>query len=220
VLGLTAQSGRLSGLWELAQSASWALPHSDICWVSERHHILRRDDRGRPHCEIGPACAYPHGWAIYAIHGVRVPEHVIERPQEITVEEIDNEWNTEIRRVMIERCGASMHDAGGERLDHDERYGTLWRRSFPRDEPIVMVEVVIPRPSRTACGSATGCACRRTWRRRRRPWRGRSGIPRKSTIQSGRRDPICLGSGRYRRRSMMRNGSRLAVSDADRRHAP
>jgi hypothetical protein len=30
----------------------------------------------------------------------------------------------------------------GERLDLDERYGTLWRRNVSGDEPIVMVEVV------------------------------------------------------------------------------
>jgi hypothetical protein len=30
----------------------------------------------------------------------------------------------------------------GERLDHDEHYGTLWRRNIPDDEPIVMIEVV------------------------------------------------------------------------------
>jgi hypothetical protein len=80
VLHLTSQTARLSGLCELAQSAGWALPHENICWVSERHHLLARDDRGRLHALDGPACAYPDGWAIYAVHGVRVPGYVIERP--------------------------------------------------------------------------------------------------------------------------------------------
>jgi hypothetical protein len=93
VLGLTAETARLSGLWELARSAGWALPHKDICWVSERHNILERDERGRLHSVAGPACAYPDGWAIYAVHGVPVPEYVVERPAEITVERIDGEAN-------------------------------------------------------------------------------------------------------------------------------
>jgi hypothetical protein len=155
VLGLTDQTGSLSGLWELAQSAGWALPHQNICWVSERHHILSRDDRGRLHCETGPACGYPDGWAIYAVHGVRVPRYVIEEPAQIDVAHIGAETNAEIRRVMIERyrhgenvsgSAAYVRDSGAKRLDHDERFGTLWRRDLPNDEPIVMIEVINSTP--------------------------------------------------------------------------
>ena len=48
----------------------------------------------------------------------------------------------------IHGAAAFIRDAGGERLDHDERYGTLWRRRFrgnefvQGDEPIVMIEMV------------------------------------------------------------------------------
>ncbi len=102
---------------------------------------------------------------LYFWHGVIVPGFVIARPDEITVAGIFNEINTEVRRVMIERYrhGAEIHgaaafirDAGGQRVDHDERYGTLWRRDIPArvirdgehehhvpaDEPIMMIEVV------------------------------------------------------------------------------
>jgi hypothetical protein len=149
-VGLVDQTAKLSGLWELAQSAGWALPHQNICWVSERHHVLLRDDRGRLHCESGPAVAYPDGWAIYAVHGVRVPRYVIEHPRQIDIARIDAVKNAEVRRVMIDRyrhgeevsgSAAFMRDAG-ERLDHDERFGTLWRRNVPGDEPIVMIEVI------------------------------------------------------------------------------
>jgi hypothetical protein len=150
-VGLVDETAKLAGLWELAQSAGWALPHPNICWVCERHHILSRDDRGRLHCESGPAVAYPDGWAIYAVHGVRVPRNVIEHPHEIDIARIGAVRNAEVRRVMIDRYrhgeevsgpAAFMRDAGGERLDHDERFGTLWRRNVPGDEPIVMIEVI------------------------------------------------------------------------------
>src|SRR5580704_2817290 len=151
VLRLQAETEQLSGLWELAQSAGRALPHQNICWLSERHHILECDEDGFLHSLTGPACAYPDGFSIHAIHGVRVPPFVVRRPREITVQKIDDEDNAEIRRVMIERyrlgeevngAAAFMRDGGGKRVDHDGKFGTLWRRELPDDEPIVMLEVV------------------------------------------------------------------------------
>jgi hypothetical protein len=151
VLGLTAETEKLSGLWELAQSAFSALPHENICWVCERHHHLALDDDAFLHSLVGPACAYPDGFAIHAVHGVRVPEFVVERPREITIQTIDNEGNAEVRRVMIDRyrvgenvhgAAAFMRDAGGVRVDHDESFGTLWRREVADDEPIVLLEVI------------------------------------------------------------------------------
>jgi hypothetical protein len=155
VCGLRSETEVSSGQWNLAQSAGWALAHEHICWVSERHHILRCDETGRLHSLTGPACAYPDGFAIYAIHGVRLPEFVVERPREITVGKIDAETNAEIRRVMIDRyclgeetngAAAFMRDGGGQRVDYDEKFGTLWRRELPDDEPIVLLEVTNATP--------------------------------------------------------------------------
>jgi hypothetical protein len=151
VLGLTEETKKLNGLWELAQSAGWALPYENICWVSERHNILSRDDRGRLHSLTGPACAYPDGWKIYAVHGVRVPANIIENSSAITIKDINSTTNIEIRRVMIDLykrdqkisgAAAYIRDAGGQRLDCDERFGTLWQCNLVDDEPIVMVEVI------------------------------------------------------------------------------
>ncbi len=102
---LSAETQKLTGLWEVAQSAGWWLPHEKICWISERNNALNRDERGRLHSETGPALTYPDGWWVYAVHGVRVPGHIIEHPETITLEEIGKENNLEIRRVMIERFG-------------------------------------------------------------------------------------------------------------------
>ena len=95
--------------------------------------------------------------SLYFWHGVRVPRFVIVRPDLITISRIHGEATKEVRRAMIERyrhgeeihgAAAFIRDAGAERLDHDERYGTLWRRRFrgnefvQGDEPIVMIEMV------------------------------------------------------------------------------
>ena len=150
-IGLEEQTDKLGGPWLLAQSAGWAIPHQNICWVSERHHILERNERGQLHSVSGPAVAYPDGWTIYAVNGVRVPEFVIMRPQTITTNLIDAETNAEVRRVMIDRykhgeeisgAAAYLRDAGGTTIDYDERWGTLRMREVPNDEPILMVEVV------------------------------------------------------------------------------
>ena len=129
-LGLREETQRLDGLWEFAQAAGWAIPYRDICFVAERHTTLHRDERGRLHCEDGPAVAYPDGWQIHAVHGVRVPGWVIDAPERITVETIEAEHNSEIQRVMIERFGWDRYaaEAGAEVVDHDERWGTLRRR--------------------------------------------------------------------------------------------
>ena len=88
---------------------------------------------------------------LYFWHGILVPAFVVVRPEWIKLKHIDDESNAEVRRVMIERYkhgeevhgpAAYMRDAGAKRLDHDERFGTLWRREVDGDEPIVMLEVV------------------------------------------------------------------------------
>ena len=103
--GLSEQTHKIAGISAVAQSANWWLPHANICWISERHHVLNRDDRGRLHCEDGPALAYPDGFSIHSWHGVTVDRQVIEQPQSQTVEQINGEQNEEIKRVRIERFG-------------------------------------------------------------------------------------------------------------------
>jgi hypothetical protein len=126
-IGLVAQTRRLDGVWEFSQSAGWAFPFEKICFVSERHCELHRDGRGRLHRADGPAVLYPDGWAIYAVHGVRVPAWIIEAPNEITTSKIADEKNSEIQRLMIEKMGWDKYisDVGGTVIDHDERWGTL-----------------------------------------------------------------------------------------------
>jgi hypothetical protein len=148
VLNLKEQTERLQGLAEYSQNAGWFLPHANICWVSERHNVLRRDERGRIHSETGPAIAYPDGWSIYAWHGIRVPESVIEKRNEISVTAILKEQNTEVRRVMRNLYGNErfMQDAGAKEIDaapsHKARLLTIHLPGDPVE--IRMVELTCP----------------------------------------------------------------------------
>jgi hypothetical protein len=100
------------------ESACWWFPHRDFIMVCERptaiHRELARSDRARGwgshrlHCADGPAVTWADGWGLYAIHGVQVPfkqRHIIDHPEQITLEEINTEANAEIRRIMVERYG-------------------------------------------------------------------------------------------------------------------
>jgi hypothetical protein len=147
----------LRPLFEAFACGCWLLywAGDTLYWVA-KPTVHREPGTQRLHHDTHAALASDfvnlHFW-----HGVMVPAFVIARPDLITLAHIDQEQNAEVRRVMIERyrhgedihgAAAFIRDAGGERLDHDERYGTLWRRrirgnnSVPGDEPIVMIEVV------------------------------------------------------------------------------
>jgi len=147
VCGLVEETEKLQGLTEYSKHAGWFLPHEKICWVSERHNVLARDDRGRLHSVVGPAVMYPDGWAIYAVHGVRVPADIIEQPESVTADRIEKEQNAEIRRVMIERMGYERYILeSGAQLVHTDEVGALYRKELFGDEPIVVVHVLNSTP--------------------------------------------------------------------------
>jgi hypothetical protein len=155
-VGLSAQTEKISGLVRAAKSAGWWIPHQKICWVSERHSVLILDDRGLLHCASGPSVAYPDGWAIYAWHGVRVPERIITQPETITAPEIDAESNSEVRRVMLERFGVGRYiqESGAkcvsEYPDSHQivglRTAKLYSKELNGDEPIVMLDMLNSTP--------------------------------------------------------------------------
>jgi hypothetical protein len=94
-----------------------------MCVVSDRPERVCWDEAERPqiHSEDGPAVRYRDGWSVYAVHGVRVPEYVIECPQEISVEKIRAEDNSEVKRIMRERYGEGRYlaDIGATVIDTD-----------------------------------------------------------------------------------------------------
>ena len=122
--------------------------HADFCMISDRPERLLVDSQGRPHCDDGPFCRWRDGSALYAVHGVRVPGWIVERPAHITAEKIEAEANAEIRRIMIDRYGLAryLRDSGAKPIDHEEGIGTLLRKEEPGDDPIYMVEVVNTTP--------------------------------------------------------------------------
>ena len=131
--------------WEILSLHSGPrIVHDDFCMISDRPSLLTVDEQSRPHADAGPFCRWRDGTALYSVHGTRVPAWIIEQTDRLTVAAIDAEQNAEVRRVMMERYGLPryLRDAGAARIDHDERWGTLYRREIADDEPLVMIEVI------------------------------------------------------------------------------
>ena len=131
--------------------------HPDFCMISDRPSVLMVDEFNRPHNDNGPFCQWRDGSKLYSVHGVRVPAWVVETPEMITIEKIEAEQNQEIRRVMMGRycfgqevygAAAYLRDAGGEIVDHDDKWGTLRRKRRDGDTDVLIVEVVNNTPEK------------------------------------------------------------------------
>jgi hypothetical protein len=141
----------LRPLFEAFVCGCWLIYWTDdtLYWVA-KPAVHREPDTRRFHHDTRAALESDIV-NLYFWQGVMVPPFVILKPDSIRIRHIDRETNAEVRRVMIERYrhGEEIHgaatfirDGRGVRLDHHERYGTLWRRNIRNDEPIVMIEVV------------------------------------------------------------------------------
>ena len=122
------QTEPLLGLWAIAKSAGWIVPHEHVCWISERPDTLCTDARGRLHCATGPALRYPDGWSVYAWKGADVPAWMIEHPEWITPKTIGNTFDPVLRNSMIDIMTPERFIATGEPscVVKDEA-GALWR---------------------------------------------------------------------------------------------
>lgn len=147
---------------EAAQCTWWCYAHRHFVLACEHPREVHLeptpivDMRGRRshrlHHLSGPALSWSDGWKVYAIHGRLVPGRVVEHPETLTVQDIEQEENAEVRREMIARygwtrfitdCGAQVVDALP--LDHPIeglRGARLLSRRLPGElEPIVYLEM-------------------------------------------------------------------------------
>ena len=64
----------MDGLIALQKSAGWWIARRGVALVADRPVCLHRNAAGQLHGDGHAAVAWPDGYAIYALHGVRVPE--------------------------------------------------------------------------------------------------------------------------------------------------
>jgi hypothetical protein len=80
---------------------------------------------------------------------VRIPEFVVTNPETITVKDISDEKNAEVRRIMIQRYKGGivqyMKDSKAKKGKSD-KWGTIWVKERDNDFPLVVVEVINSTP--------------------------------------------------------------------------
>jgi hypothetical protein len=142
VAGLQRHTEPLSGLWTLARSASWIIPHTQVCWLMEKPELIRHDANGRLHAADGPALRYRDGCKVYAWKGILLPARIIEQRESIDVRSIELVTDPQIRRCMIDIMTPQrfIEQGGAYRVAQDES-GILWRQRW-RWEAWAAVEVV------------------------------------------------------------------------------
>jgi hypothetical protein len=148
ILGLRLPAHEAYAAWEqCAIEGGFRIMHEEFCMVSDFPERILADDQHRPHCDDGPSHRWRDGWSLWHIHGVRVTEQIVMRPDTLTIQQIRDEDNAEVRRVMIERFGQDRYitESGMRPIAHDEVYGTLYESPLKEQWPDARVLRVVNR---------------------------------------------------------------------------
>jgi hypothetical protein len=102
----------------------------------------------RLHNPDGAAMLFRDGWGVYSIHGILVPDDIIEEPEKITWQRVVAESNAEVRRLMMDKMGKErlLRESEAKEVDRD-RFGTLYRIEVKDDEPIQLLHVLNSTPN-------------------------------------------------------------------------
>lgn len=133
---------RLEQFVGIACGATAYLFFEHCCFVYLKPIKLSLDEGGRLHHGTGAAAEFIDGTQLFAWHGIEVGDRIIKDPKSIRIKDIENEPNIEMRRILIDRYGLEeyIRDTGA-RIVHIDRYGRLYRKDMPGDEPLVVVRV-------------------------------------------------------------------------------
>lgn len=129
MVGTVSLSGSSAGAFTNVRRGSVHIP---VTKAGRYQITVGLDETFRPHSVDNlPAVEYTNGEKLWYWHGVQVPEHVVTRPESITIKEIDEEENSEVRRLMIERYGQVKYlkDCNAKLL-HNDHTGELYEKRF------------------------------------------------------------------------------------------
>lgn len=121
--------------------------YEKVCIACAPPIELNVNERSQLHNERGPAMVFSDDTQVFALNGVVLPARAIVSPDQITVGEIEDEGNLEIRRIFIQQYGLERYlkDSGAVQIDAGE-CGVLYKKSLPNDEPVVAVKVINATP--------------------------------------------------------------------------
>lgn len=111
----------------IAKNAFWFYMFENICFVCDRPSFVGTDDQGQLHATDRGAVEFSDGFKLYYLHGCQVPSFVIENPDEITDEVIQNTHDILVRRIMLEKFGWDKYLNDCEFIG-ENAYGALYRK--------------------------------------------------------------------------------------------
>lgn len=134
VLGIDFD-GKLDGLWATAKECGWISCYDTLAVVQDRPLHIKMDEDNRLHCEDGAAILYADGFAVYAWHGVRIPDYWITDRTRLTAKDALTWENMEQRRAACEIVGwvNILKELNATVIDEDEdpMIGTLLEVDIP-----------------------------------------------------------------------------------------
>ncbi len=115
------------GLEDILSNCAGFIPLDDCVLVLERPTTIIRNQQNRLHNASGFSITYGDGWGVCSLNGIRVPRRIVFAKETITVEEIERNYNMEMRRVMIDAYGLErfLADSKAE-LVNEDRFGKLY----------------------------------------------------------------------------------------------
>ena len=127
------------------QHGLWLYWYFDDLFLWMPQPRVQCDDRRRLHRADGAAFQLPSE-SLWFWHGVLVTQQIVEQPDTITAQQILDERNAEVRRVMVERLGVDrfLIGANAQPIDRDDAGRALYSIPLPDDEPMVAVKVTCP----------------------------------------------------------------------------
>jgi hypothetical protein len=97
---------KFAGLMQAVASCGFVWVKHDKVIYCDRPEIAKFDDRGRLHCEDGPAIQYRDGWGYCYMSGVPVPASYSKMPaDEIKIDEVLKLSSTDMRMAIIKKIG-------------------------------------------------------------------------------------------------------------------
>lgn len=131
----------------LVKYCGWIFFFEKIAIVCDRPIKLSFDNESRLHAEAKPALQFADGYSLYSYHGVTLPKkYGAVYPQQWQAKWLLEEWNAELRRVLIQEIGYARicQELQAKQIDSWREYTLLRINNQVEIEPIYLLKMTCP----------------------------------------------------------------------------
>ncbi len=127
----------ITSLHKIMLNSNMSFLGAEFALVANRPTKLTFNEEGRLHSADSPALEYADSFCLFALDGTIMKHKAVTAPISLTIADIEQEYNVEARRTLIDlygmdryikECGAAYH-------------GGLYRKAFDDDEALVVYEL-------------------------------------------------------------------------------